>query len=344
MTDLQNHYDILQVSRQAEAEIIRAAYRKLVRRYHPDRYLGERALLERQGKLDALHQLDKKIIRAQIMTQKINAAYAILSDPLQRSKYDRWLAMEGTRQANQAVANYRAQHPEYTRRTVKARPHHRPGQIPRTRDEAVPYAVMGVLLVALLGIFAFITNIIAPNLGGQYVPQHATAVGVITAPELQATSNARQATVIARTAIANRPQPTARNPEDHIASADALYNFKRYRLAIASYDLAIEDNPHNAEWLYKRGLAHAGLFNEGNDEQAQYAIDDFSRALALDDPWIEAYRERGMLYFARWQQSRAPADAVAAQSDLEQYLKRGGEATHLLNAVLETLRTFEANQ
>jgi hypothetical protein len=63
-------YQVLQVDPQAEPEIIEATYRRLAKKYHPDvatsRDAGERM-------------------------KEINAAYAVLRDPLQRMAYDREL-------------------------------------------------------------------------------------------------------------------------------------------------------------------------------------------------------------------------------------------------------------
>ena len=63
-----NYYELLQVSENADQEIIQAAYRRLVLRYHPDRSSEPNAAE---------------------MTQRLNDAYAILSDPVQRVEYDR---------------------------------------------------------------------------------------------------------------------------------------------------------------------------------------------------------------------------------------------------------------
>jgi DnaJ-like protein len=69
-TDL---YAILQVAPDAETEVIDAAYRQLMRKYHPDVARGDQALAAQ------LHE------RAKL----INQAYAILRDPRQRREYDR---------------------------------------------------------------------------------------------------------------------------------------------------------------------------------------------------------------------------------------------------------------
>ena len=65
----ETHYDTLQVTRTASPEVIRAAYKSLSQRWHPDRNLRNRAEAER-------------------MMTGINMAYAVLSDPRRRTDYD----------------------------------------------------------------------------------------------------------------------------------------------------------------------------------------------------------------------------------------------------------------
>ena len=64
----EDYYKILQVDPSADPEVITAAYRRLAVKYHPDTNSAP----------DALPRM-----------QKINEAYAILSDPKQRAIYDR---------------------------------------------------------------------------------------------------------------------------------------------------------------------------------------------------------------------------------------------------------------
>jgi hypothetical protein len=59
-------YHILGVDRAASADEIKKAYRRLARQYHPDGQVGDEDKLK-----------------------TINAAYAVLSDPTQRTQYDR---------------------------------------------------------------------------------------------------------------------------------------------------------------------------------------------------------------------------------------------------------------
>lgn len=67
MNDL---YAELGVSRTASADEIKKAYRDAAFKYHPDRNQGDAAAEEK--------------------FKKINSAYAVLSDPVQRAQYDRF--------------------------------------------------------------------------------------------------------------------------------------------------------------------------------------------------------------------------------------------------------------
>ena len=64
-----NHYEVLGIKKTASQNEIREAYKKLVKKYHPDLYQGDKTFAEKK-------------------TQSINAAYETLSDPELRKKYD----------------------------------------------------------------------------------------------------------------------------------------------------------------------------------------------------------------------------------------------------------------
>lgn len=67
---MSDHYRTLQVTRDAEPEVIERAYKALSLKYHPDR----RPASERE--------------RATREMQRINEAYGVLRDPRARARYD----------------------------------------------------------------------------------------------------------------------------------------------------------------------------------------------------------------------------------------------------------------
>jgi hypothetical protein len=68
---LPTYYDVLQVERHATPERVRAAYRKLAQKYHPDKMPGN----ANAGRAMAA----------------INAAYEVLSDAHRRAEHDLWI-------------------------------------------------------------------------------------------------------------------------------------------------------------------------------------------------------------------------------------------------------------
>ena len=64
-----NYYEILKVPKTASKQQIKSAYKKLVKQYHPDLYVGDKAFAEQKIK-------------------EINAAYAILSNSERKLAYD----------------------------------------------------------------------------------------------------------------------------------------------------------------------------------------------------------------------------------------------------------------
>jgi curved DNA-binding protein CbpA len=70
---LKTHYDNLQVSRSATPGVIKAAYKSLAQKYHPDRFEGDPDEGERIFKL-------------------LNEAHKVLSDPECRRLHDKWIA------------------------------------------------------------------------------------------------------------------------------------------------------------------------------------------------------------------------------------------------------------
>ncbi|HET8748169.1 MAG TPA: DnaJ domain-containing protein, partial [Ramlibacter sp.] len=64
-------YDVLRVERDASPERVRAAYRRLAQKYHPDKMPGNANACRAMAAL--------------------NAAYEVLSDPQRRAEHDVWI-------------------------------------------------------------------------------------------------------------------------------------------------------------------------------------------------------------------------------------------------------------
>lgn len=73
-----NHYDILGIEKQASQDIIKKAYYKSAKEFHPDKHFSLPSI-ELKNKLNTIFT-------------SITEAYRILSDPLMRSKYDQNLS------------------------------------------------------------------------------------------------------------------------------------------------------------------------------------------------------------------------------------------------------------
>ena len=81
MSKVRSHYDNLKVQRTAPVEVIKAAYKSLAQKYHPDR--------------------NKNDLEAVRIMKLINEAYDVLSDPVKRKQHDIWIEQEEKRLKNQ---------------------------------------------------------------------------------------------------------------------------------------------------------------------------------------------------------------------------------------------------
>ncbi len=74
MARIHTHYDNLKVARKAPQEVIRAAYKALSQKYHPDKNPGD--------------------VKAARIMAILNSAYGTLADPVRRHEHDEWIAAE----------------------------------------------------------------------------------------------------------------------------------------------------------------------------------------------------------------------------------------------------------
>jgi DnaJ-class molecular chaperone len=85
MAQVHTHYDNLKVTRNAPPEVIRAAYKSLSQKFHPDR--------------------NPENPNATRTFQLISQAYEVLSDPLKRRDHDNWIASVEAEAAHKEAAS-----------------------------------------------------------------------------------------------------------------------------------------------------------------------------------------------------------------------------------------------
>lgn len=120
MAPVHTHYDNLKVARNAPPEVIRAAYKTLSKKYHPDH-----------------NPNNPEAIR---IIQLINVAYNVLSDPVKREEHDKWIeSVEAQNASSRSGWGFSGVPPERTspenhRRSAsvsKRRSGHRSSRTPR---------------------------------------------------------------------------------------------------------------------------------------------------------------------------------------------------------------------
>lgn len=119
-----NYYELLQVREDASDEVIKMAYKALVKKYHPDTYEGDKAFAEMKMK-------------------EINIAYSTLSDTTKRAEYDFFLRQQDAPK-EQPISNITEQYKsEKSKKTINLK---------------AKWVAIAVTIVVLFGgIFAFLS-------------------------------------------------------------------------------------------------------------------------------------------------------------------------------------------
>lgn len=132
-----NYYDILEVSPKASQAVIRAAYKSLMQRYHPDKNAGNPDM--------AKHAV------------LIGQAFDVLSDPEKREAYDLELARH---RSIESIPNEKQSHADDVAVTAQQREQpteprvHRPASPDNPPDVTPIYWLLGFLAVAVLILYA----------------------------------------------------------------------------------------------------------------------------------------------------------------------------------------------
>ena len=144
MPRVPTHYDNLKVSRDAPIEVIRAAYRSLATKYHPD-----------------LHPGSEKAAR---IMRIINTSYGVLSDTEKRAQHDRWIASTEADPTLSDPVNQKAESPleNNERKNPESDSEWIPPYLRREKPKVTPWdwakgLVIASLLVLVIGT-AFVPN------------------------------------------------------------------------------------------------------------------------------------------------------------------------------------------
>jgi len=149
------HYDHLMVARTASLDVIKAAYRTLTQKYHPDRNPDD--------------------AEATRLMQLINESYAVLCDPEKRREYDQHLAEQDQQNLVLALAASRS--------LVPVLQEARPNAANTRRRSSASSFVFGVacLLIACFGVYRYLYPQAAQRVLGSLAPH--LALGPLSASE-----------------------------------------------------------------------------------------------------------------------------------------------------------------
>ena len=173
MAKIHTHYDNLKVSRGAPQEVVRAAYKALSQKYHPDKNPGD----EKAARIMAI----------------LNSAYETLSDPVRRKEHDDWIAAEEWEVAWLESTHQDSEHHEKPRNEAQAwatEPVARPRRY-RPWKDARWWGGMGAMLalgcligVAATGPWRVLPAAVASAVGTQPEPPRSVqAAHAVTRPD-----------------------------------------------------------------------------------------------------------------------------------------------------------------
>lgn len=149
MQKIHSHYDNLTVSRNASPEVIRAAYRVLCQKYHPDK-----------------HNQNPEYVRIMSI---INTSYQILMDPEQRRQHDIWLA-EKEREQEQKTQEHPYPKQEY--RTPKYSPPPPPQSDATSNENDRKFSKKLAIACALVIMFVIFCVIYSANKASKTYPSY----------------------------------------------------------------------------------------------------------------------------------------------------------------------------
>ena len=124
MPKVRTHYDNLKVARDAPIEVIRAAYRTLAAKYHPDHNPGN--------------------ARCARVSQILNTSYEVLADPIARKQHDEWIAR------SESESTYRPPEPSPQRPYQPSEPSRPPVHKETRQPDRNPMRIPVVIILAVV--------------------------------------------------------------------------------------------------------------------------------------------------------------------------------------------------
>lgn len=194
MAQVRTHYDNLMVARNAPPEVIRAAYRSLSQKYHPDR---------NPGNAEA----------ARIMTI-VNLAYGVLSDPAKRREHNEWINAEEVKRSENPLgfSTSHIQHGTPNKSTSASSPRDSvtPEERLRPRTRGKSGSTLAHLWIPAIALFLFYQFFWSPTATQNPVPNNFTknSVPIPATHRPPASTAAVEQYVRPRTSPNGHPWPT----------------------------------------------------------------------------------------------------------------------------------------
>ena len=299
MTPHQNHYELLGIPRNADAETIRRAYRQKMKAAHPDQFAARLAEAQASGDETRIRAARREFEGAEEASKQINLAYAILSDPVKRRRYDlsAWQHEVNARRATYTPPRPppRSSTPPHYRRP----PRQQTRQTPRYQARQVPPVAANKLSGFAIGsiIFAIITVL------------RLAAMGISDAQE------ARREPVRATV----RPVAMINLTDVAAEDGDSLADLITDRAADGRIIIDAAPSGDDADTLYESGLDMLAQ-SEGAGDMAEYrALTRFVQAILKAPDHRMAHRMLGEIYYGRWQAAANELDRLTAQYYLTRY-------------------------
>ena len=315
-----NHYDVLGIARNADAETIRRAYRQKMKAVHPDQFAGKLADAQASGDDTRIWAARREFERAEEASKRLNLAYDTLSDPVKRRRYDRTAWPEDPRRS---PGNAPRPAGSYTRAS-HGPTRNAPGS-PFAPNRVLPVA----LLIVLLGVWMF-----SLSRGDE---SEADSASDITQILQGPTSILPEATDAEGQALPTESVPDGEGgqaiavDEDKTASSECILPE-----AVSNRDIDVQQ--YDVESLYKCGLGYLAQSNTGGDIYESVAEDYFLQIAFLDQTHAPVRRKLGEILFNRWQSSRSEYTRARASRYLLSYAAlMGGNVDAEVQTMLNVL-------